>query len=214
MLIKESILYNPQRAKELMQKGLKPIDCTSFILEAMTRGQNKNFHREDFATGAQIAKWLKNSGFESIYCAENTIDESPTYRYGVLKQFHNKEFIKKIKRGDKGGYKFPIDYLVIDENFKNPLFQKFIDEASGFVFLQEGTHLGFLNKGRFFDAHISADPLIRELFSSRRFYSLIDNKEPIFDYQNSIICLPNGKIEEFLYQNKGILKSREDYFRE
>jgi len=203
-LFEDHLFYNPEKAKNFIKKGLKPIDCTSFVLEALSRGQNKNYYKTDLSRAYQIAQMLNKKGFEGIYLAENTSDTSSTYKYGVRKQFHTQDFVRKIKSKN---YEFPIDYLITDSSLQNPLFKKFLEESSGFVFLQEGVHLGFLDRGQFIDAHITADPTLTPVFSSRKFYDLIDNNNPQADYQSAVICLPKGSVNKFLYENKERIKN-------
>jgi hypothetical protein len=198
-ILKDHMLYSPKKGKDFIKKGLKPIDCTSFVLETLSRAQNKNYYQSNLSRAFQIAKMLNKKGFESIYLAENTLDTSKQYFYGVEKQFHSGDFIKKIK---KKQYYFPINYLITDSNFENDLFKEFLEQSSGFVFLQEGVHLGFLDKGNFIDAHITANPLSTPVFTSRRFYDLVDNNNPKVDYQSAILCLPKGSVEKFLYENR------------
>lgn len=193
------LFYNPKKAKELMENGLRPIDCTSFVLEAISRGQEKNFHRKILSDASLISKFLKKREFEIIYFAENTLDTSKQYFYGINEKFHTGSFIKKIKKGE---YKFPVDYIVTDSSFRNPLFKEFIEESPGFVFLQEGVHLGFLDKGNFIDAHNNADPRNTSVFTSRKFYELMNNDNPKVDYQSAVLCVPRGTVKKFLYDNK------------
>lgn len=195
---RDNLFYNPKKAREFMQRGLKPVDCTSFILESMSRGQKRNFNLESLSQGSQISNFLKKIGFESIYIAENTLDDSKEYLYGNKKQFCTKDFMKKIKNET---YEFQVDYIVTDKNFKNPLFKKFLEESSGFAFFQEGTHIGFLDKGNFLDAHTGSDLINSSVFSLRNFYELMDNDRPERDYQSAVICLPKGSVNKFIYDN-------------
>ncbi len=94
-LMKDHLFYNQKKAKEFMKEGLKPIDCTSFMLESMSRAQKRNFHLASLSRASQISDFLKKKGFETIYLAENTQDTSREYFYGAEKKFYTGDFIKK-----------------------------------------------------------------------------------------------------------------------
>ncbi len=68
--------------------------------------------------------------------------------------------------------------------------------------MQEGVHIGFLDKGNFLDAHLGSDPMTNSIFSERYFYELMNNDNPKVDYQSAILCVPKGTIKKFLYENR------------
>ena len=185
---------------KLLKLGLKPTDCITYILECMSEGNNKNYVYKKYTQAEEFSKLLKNKNFETIYIAENVTETTPEYEYNWQIRLHSytKYFLQNIK---KGNYFSQIDYLITEEDFHNPFFEKFLKKQDGFLFFQEGVHTGFLSKGDFLNCHMEKDPKEGEIYSKSNLIKKMDNDNPKLDYQSAVLFVPKGTVQNFIYEN-------------
>ena len=200
ILEEDKLTYNKELGNRLLKLGTKPTDCITYVLESMGLGNSRNYNQEKYADSRGLAELLKKLNFEAVYIAENTTKTSKEYRYNAhigIPSF-TKDFLEKIKQ-DK--YLTKIDYLIINEDFHNPLFKKFLKQNKGFLIIQEGSHTGFLSNRDLLECHKGVDPIKEDLYSKTDLFRRMDNTIPLANYQSAILFVPKGTVQNFWYNN-------------